>query len=112
MKLVTAIIKPGKLDAVLEAVRGAGVLGITVTEVKGHGRQGGHTEVYRGAEYVVDLVPKVRVEIICDVFDAERITDAIAEAAKTGRIGDGKLWINEVDEVLRIRTNERGTDAL
>jgi nitrogen regulatory protein P-II 1 len=112
MKLVTAIIKPGQLDTVLDAVRGTGVLGITATEVKGHGRQGGHTEVYRGAEYVVDLVPKVRVEIICDVFDAERIADLIADAAKTGRIGDGKIWINEVDEVLRIRTHERGTDAL
>jgi len=112
MKLVTAIIKPGMLDAVLQAVRGAGVLGITATEVRGHGRQGGHTEVYRGAEYVVDLVPKVRVEIVCDVFDAERIAEAIAAAAKTGRIGDGKIWINEVDEALRIRTHERGTDAL
>jgi len=112
MKLVTAIIKPGTLDAVLEAVRGAGVLGITATEVRGHGRQGGHTEVYRGAEYVVDLVPKVRVEIVCDVFDPERIAEAIAAAAKTGRIGDGKIWINEVDEALRIRTHERGTDAL
>jgi len=112
MKLITAVIKPFKLDEVKEALRSAGVTGITVTEVKGFGRQGGHTEVYRGAEYTVDFLPKVKVEVLCEVFDAERLADVIAAAARTGQIGDGKIWISEVDMVVRIRTAERNADAL
>jgi len=112
MKLITAIIKPFKLDDVKAALREAGVQGMTVTEVRGFGRQGGHTETYRGAEYVVDLVPKVKVEVVAEVFDAERIAEVIAGAAKTGKIGDGKVWISEVDRVLRIRTGELDADAV
>src|SRR5690606_37212863 len=112
MKLITAIIKPFKLDDVKAALREAGVQGTTVTEVRGFGRQGGHTETYRGAEYVVDLVPKVKVEVVAEVFDAERIAEVIAGAAKTGKIGDGKVWISEVDRVLRIRTGELDADAV
>jgi nitrogen regulatory protein P-II 1 len=112
MKLVTAVIKPYQLDAVKEALQTLGVAGMTVSEVQGYGRQKGHTEVYRGAEYTVDFVPKVRIEVVCDVFDAERIADVIAAAARTGKIGDGKIWISEVDRVLRIRTNELDSDAL
>ncbi|MGH9137658.1 MAG: P-II family nitrogen regulator [Acidimicrobiales bacterium] len=112
MKLITAIIKPFKLDDVKEALKGAGVAGMTVSEVQGFGRQAGHTEVYRGAEYTVDFVPKVRIEVVCEVFDAERIADVIVESAHTGKIGDGKVWISEVERVLRIRTGERDADAL
>jgi nitrogen regulatory protein PII len=112
MKLVTAIIKPHKLDDVKEAIKAAGVQGMTVDEVKGFGRQGGHTEVYRGAEYTVDLLPKVRVEIVVDDADAERVSDAVVSAAHTGKIGDGKVWITSVDRVVRIRTGERDGDAL
>jgi nitrogen regulatory protein PII len=112
MKLVTAIIKPHKLDDVKEAIKAAGVQGMTVDEVKGFGRQGGHTEVYRGAEYTVDLLPKVRVEIVVDDADAERVSDAVVSAAQTGKIGDGKVWITSVDRVVRIRTGERDGDAL
>jgi nitrogen regulatory protein P-II 1 len=112
MKLITAIIKPFKLDDVKAALREAGVQGMTVTEVRGFGRQGGHTETYRGAEYVVDLVPKVKVEVVAEVFDAERIAEVIASAAKTGKIGDGKVWITDVDRVVRIRTGELDADAV
>jgi nitrogen regulatory protein P-II 1 len=112
VKLITAIIKPFKLEDVKEALKGAGVQGMTVTEVQGFGRQSGHTEVYRGAEYTVDFVPKVKVEVVVDVFDAERVSGVIADAARTGKIGDGKVWITEVDRVLRIRTGELDADAI
>jgi nitrogen regulatory protein P-II 1 len=112
VKLITAIVKPFKLEDVKEALKGAGVQGMTVTEVQGFGRQSGHTEVYRGAEYTVDFVPKVKVEVVADVFDAERIAGVIADAARTGKIGDGKVWITEVDRVLRIRTGELDADAI
>ncbi len=112
MKLVTAIIKPFKLEDVKEALKAAGVAGITVSEVQGFGRQGGHTEVYRGAEYQVDFVPKVRVEVVVDVFDAEKVANVIVEAARTGKIGDGKVWISDVDRLIRIRTGELDADAV
>jgi nitrogen regulatory protein P-II 1 len=112
MKLVTAIIKPFKVDDVKAALTEAGVQGMTVLEVRGFGRQRGHTEVYRGAEYTVDFVPKVRVEVVVDDQDAQRVTEAIVESARTGKIGDGKVWITSVDSVTRIRTGEMGHDAL
>ena len=112
MKLVTGIIKPFKLDDVKSALETLGVFGLTVSEVRGYGRQKGHTEVYRGAEYTVDLVPKVRVEVLVDDLDAEKVVQTIAEAARTGKIGDGKVWITPVDAVVRVRTGERGADAL
>jgi nitrogen regulatory protein P-II 1 len=112
MRLVTAIVKPFKLDDVKRALETAGVDGLTVTEVQGFGRQKGHTEVYRGAEYTVDFVPKVRVEILVDDADAERVLDAVVEAARTGKIGDGKAWVTPVDTVVRVRTGERGPDAI
>jgi nitrogen regulatory protein P-II 1 len=112
MRLVTAIIKPFKLDDVKAALETLGVLGLTVSEVRGYGRQKGHTEVYRGAEYTVDLVPKVRVEVLVDDLDAEKVVETIAEAARTGKIGDGKVWVTPVDAVVRVRTGERGADAL
>ena len=112
MKLVTAIIKPFKLDEAKDALRGLGVAGMTVSEVQGFGRQRGHTEVYRGAEYSVDFVPKVRVEVLADDADAQRVAEAIVEAARTGKIGDGKVWILPVDQVIRIRTGEMGHDAV
>jgi len=112
MHLVTAIIKPHRLEAVTDALKDISVNGLTVTEVKGFGRQRGHTEVYRGAEYTIDYVPKVRVEVLCDTSDAEKIATTIADAARTGKIGDGKVWISEVDRVMRIRTGESGTEAL
>ena len=112
MKLVTAIVKPFRLDEVKEAVSGLGVAGMTVSEVQGYGRQRGHTEVYRGAEYTVDFVPKVRVEVLVDDADAEAVVDAVADAARTGKIGDGKVWVVPVDAVVRVRTGERGADAL
>jgi nitrogen regulatory protein P-II 1 len=110
--LVTAIIKPPAIETVKEALKGVGASGITVTEVKGFGRQGGHTETYRGAEYQVDFVPKVRVEIITGTEDAEKIAQTIMEAARTGQIGDGKIWITTVDRLYRIRTGEMGDDAI
>lgn len=110
--LVTAVIKPHMLDNVKEALRGIGVQGMTVEEVKGFGRQGGHTETYRGAEYTVDFVPKVKVEILCDTAEADKVIDTIAKSAGTGKIGDGKIWATAVDRAVRIRTGERGTDAL
>ena len=112
MKLITAIIKPFKLDDVKEALRGLGVQGMTVSEVQGFGRQRGHTEVYRGAEYTVDFVPKVRVEVLLDDGEAQRVVDAIVTAARTDKIGDGKVWIVPIDDVIRIRTGEMGHDAL
>jgi nitrogen regulatory protein P-II 1 len=112
MRLVTAVVKPFKLDDVKHALHELGVAGMTVSEVQGHGRQKGHTEVYRGAEYVVDFVPKVRLEVVVADEDAERVVDTIVEAARTGQIGDGKVWTTEVDDLVRIRTGERGPDAL
>jgi nitrogen regulatory protein P-II 1 len=112
VKLITAIVKPFKLDDVKTALKDAGVTGMTVTEVQGFGRQSGHTEVYRGAEYTIDFVPKVRIDVLTDVADAERVAEVIAAAARTGKIGDGKIWITEVDRVMRIRTGEVNTDAL
>jgi len=112
VKLITAVIKPFKLDEVKEALKGAGVTGITVTEVQGFGRQSGHTEVYRGAEYTVDFVPKVKVEILADETQVDAISDALVAAARTEKIGDGKIWITDVGGVQRIRTGEKGTDAI
>ena len=112
MKMVTAIIKPFKLDEVREALSDIGVQGITVTEVKGFGRQKGHTELYRGAEYVVDFLPKVKVEVVVKGDDVERCIEAIIKAAKTGKIGDGKIFVTPVEQVVRIRTGETGQDAL
>jgi nitrogen regulatory protein P-II 1 len=112
MKLITAVIKPHKLDEVKSALESFGVQGLTVSEASGYGRQKGHTEVYRGAEYTVDLVPKVRVEVLVDDADAADVTEVVVKAAQTGRIGDGKVWVVPVDEVVRVRTGERGADAL
>ena len=112
MKLVTAIIKPFRLDEVKEALRAQGVAGMTVSEVQGFGRQRGHTEVYRGTEYTVDFVPKVRIEILADDDDARAVAQTIVDAARTDKIGDGKVWLVPVDEVIRIRTGEMGHDAI
>ena len=112
MRLITAIIKPFKLDDVKDALRTLGVQGMTVSEVQGFGRQRGHTEVYRGTEYTVDFVPKVRVEVVTDDADADRVAQAIVDAARTDKIGDGKVWILPVEGVIRIRTGEMGHDAL
>jgi nitrogen regulatory protein P-II 1 len=112
MKLVTAIIKPFKLEEVKIALENLGIQGLTVSEVSGFGRQRGHTEVYRGAEYTVDLVPKVRVEVLVASVDAVKVVDAITEAARTGKIGDGKVWVTDVDAVVRVRTGERDEDAV
>lgn len=112
MKKVEAIIKPFKLDEVKEALQEIGLQGITITEVKGFGRQKGHTELYRGAEYVVDFLPKVKIEIIVEDSAVDNTVDTIAHAARTGRIGDGKIFVTPVEEVIRIRTGERGSDAI
>jgi nitrogen regulatory protein P-II 1 len=112
IKLVTAVIKPFALDAVKDSLKAAGVQGLTVTEVRGFGRQGGHTETYRGAEYTVDLVPKVRLDILCTGDDAQRVVDTVQAAANTGKIGDGKVWVIDVEQLLRIRTGELGGDAI
>lgn len=112
MRKVEAIIKPFKLDEVKEALNEIGIQGITVSEVKGFGRQKGHTELYRGAEYVVDFIPKIKMEVIVADDLAAQVVDTIAESAKTGRIGDGKIFVTPIDEVVRIRTGERGEDAL
>ncbi len=112
MKLVTAIIKPFKLDDVKAALEVLGVQGLTVSEVQGFGRQKGHTEVYRGAEYTVDLVPKVRVEVLVDDVDGDKTVDAVVEAARTGKIGDGKVWVTTLTTVVRVRTGERDSDAI
>jgi nitrogen regulatory protein P-II 1 len=112
MKLVTGIVKPFALGDVKEALEKLGVLGMTVTEVQGFGRQKGHTEVYRGAEYAVDFVPKIRVEVVVDDAVVDRVVDTLVDAARTGKIGDGKVWVTPVDTIVRVRTGERGTDAL
>jgi nitrogen regulatory protein PII len=112
MKLVMAIIKPFKLDDVREALAEVGVQGITVTEVKGFGRQKGHTELYRGAEYVVDFLPKIKIEIAVSEAMAERVVETILQAANSGKIGDGKIFVYDLDQVIRIRTGETGSDAL
>ncbi|MGW0334107.1 P-II family nitrogen regulator [Streptomyces sp. NPDC003011] len=112
MKLITAIVKPHRLDEVKNALQELGVHGLTVTEASGYGRQRGHTEVYRGAEYQVDLVPKVRIEVVVEDADADAVVDAIVKAAQTGKIGDGKVWTVPVETVVRVRTGERGPDAL
>ena len=112
MKKVEAIIKPFKLDEVKEALHEVGIKGITVTEAKGFGRQKGHTELYRGAEYVVDFLPKVKLEVVVEDGLAERVVEAIANAARTGRIGDGKIFVLEVGQAVRIRTGDRGADAI
>jgi nitrogen regulatory protein P-II 1 len=110
--LVTAVIKPHKLEEVKEALRSAGVLGLSVSEMQGYGRQGGKSEVFRGAEYTVEFVPKVRVEVIVPSVDAEKIVDIITMAARTGKIGDGKIWSMPLDSVTRVRTGEKGDDAI
>jgi nitrogen regulatory protein P-II 1 len=112
MKLITAIVKPHRIEEVKEALRDIGVNGLTTTDVEGFGRQRGHTEVYRGAEYQVDFVPKVKVEVVVAEDDAQGVVDAIVKAARTGKIGDGKIWVTEAEQVIRIRTGERGPDAL
>ncbi len=112
MKLITAIVKPHRVDEVKEALRELGVNGLTTTGVEGFGRQRGHTEVYRGAEYQVDFVPKVRVEILVADADVQGVVDAVVKAARTGKIGDGKLWVTEAEQVIRIRTGEMGPDAV
>lgn len=112
MRLVVAIVKPFKLDAVKQALETVGVSGLTVSEVQGFGRQKGHTEVYRGAEYQVEFVPKVRIEVLVDNGDALRVADVIVDAARTGSIGDGKVWIVPIDDAVRVRTGERGSDAI
>ena len=112
MKLITAIIKPFKLDEVQTALKAAGVAGMTITEVRGFGRQGGHTETYRGAEYKIDFVPKVSLEVVVDDADADAVIDTIVKSAATGKIGDGKVWVTDVQRIVRIRTGEEGSDAV
>jgi nitrogen regulatory protein P-II 1 len=112
MKLVTAIVKPFTLDDVKAALEQIGVLGMTVGEVQGYGRQKGHTEIYRGAEYSVDFVPKIRIDVVVDDAQVDKTIDAVVEAARTGKIGDGKVWVTPVETVVRVRTGERGVDAL
>jgi nitrogen regulatory protein P-II 1 len=112
MKLVTAVIKPFKLEEVKEALETFGVHGLTVSEVNGYGRQKGHTEVYRGAEYTVDFVPKVKIEVVVEDADAADVVNVVVKSAATGQIGDGKVWVTGVDEVVRVRTGERGGDAI
>jgi nitrogen regulatory protein P-II 1 len=112
MKLVTAIIKPFKLDEVKDALKAAGIAGMTAGEVRGFGRQGGHTETYRGAEYQIDFVPKVQVEIVVDDARVDMVVDTVLKAAATGKIGDGKIWVTDVERIVRIRTGEEGTDAV
>jgi nitrogen regulatory protein P-II 1 len=110
--LISAVIKPHKLDEVKDALRGIGVAGMTVTEVKGFGRQGGHTETYRGSEYQVDFVPKAKIEVLCDPAIVDKVVDTIVTSARTGKIGDGKVWVSPTDRVIRIRTGELGEDAV
>ncbi|MEX2625320.1 MAG: P-II family nitrogen regulator [Ilumatobacteraceae bacterium] len=112
MKLVTAVIKPFKLDDVKDALKAAGVTGITVSEVRGFGRQGGHTETYRGAEYQIDFVPKTSLQIVVDDADVDLVVDTVAAAAATGKIGDGKIWVTPIERIVRIRTGDEGADAL
>lgn len=110
--LVTAVIKPHALDSVKEALKASNVTGLTVTEVRGFGRQGGHTETYRGAEYAIDFVPKIKVEVLVDLFDADSVVESIVGAARSGTIGDGKVWVSTVEKVVRIRTGELDADAV
>ena len=112
MKLVTAIIKPHQLDQVKEALEAYGISGMTISEASGYGRQRGHIEVYRGAEYTVDFVPKIRLEVLVDDMDASSVADVILKSAQTGRIGDGKIWTQQVEDVIRVRTGERGSEAI
>ena len=112
MQLITAVIKPHVLDGVKDALKAKGVQGLTVSEVRGFGRQGGHTETYRGAEYAIDFVPKVQLELVCDDEDADVLVDLIAETARTGTIGDGKIWTTPASRLVRIRTGEEGSDAV
>ena len=112
LSLVTAVIKPFMLEPVHEALVAVGIKGMTIAEVQGFGRQSGHTETYRGTEYTIDFVPKVRLEIVCEPSDAEMIADVIAVAARTGKIGDGKIWVTEVNQLVRVRTGELGVDAI
>lgn len=112
MKLVTAIIKPFKVDDVKEALKAAGVQGMTVSEVRGFGRQGGHTETYRGSEYQIDFVPKMKIELVIDDAEVDRVVDVVVRAASTGKIGDGKVWVTNVEQIVRIRTGEHGVDAI
>jgi nitrogen regulatory protein P-II 1 len=112
MKLITAIVKPFTLDDVKVGLEEAGVLGMTVSEIQGYGRQKGHTEVYRGAEYSVDFVPKVRIEVVVDDSIVDKVVDSIIRTARTGKIGDGKVWVSPVETIVRVRTGERGTDAI
>ncbi len=112
MKLITAIIKPFKLDEVKDALKAVGIAGITVSEVRGFGRQGGHTETYRGAEYQIDFVPKVQIAVVVDDGQADEVIDTIVQSAATGKIGDGKVWVTEVERIVRIRTGEEGADAV
>lgn len=112
MKLISAVVQPFRLEEVKEALRATGIQGMTVSEVRGFGRQRGHTEVYRGAEYQVDFVPKVKIEILCDDAQVERIVETIVGAARTGQIGDGKIFVTPADQVIRIRTGEMGRDAI
>ena len=112
MKLVTAVVKPFKLDDIKDALESVGVQGMTVSEVQGFGRQGGHSETYRGTEYKVLFTPKTRIEVVVDDADADKVVDAITEAARTDKIGDGKIWVTSVDSLVRIRTGERGADAI
>jgi nitrogen regulatory protein P-II 1 len=112
MKLVTGVVKPFTLEDIKAALEQVGVLGLTVSEVQGYGRQKGHTEVYRGAEYRVDFVPKIRVEVVVDESQVDKTVEAIVSAARTGKIGDGKVWVTPVESIVRVRTGERGVDAL
>jgi nitrogen regulatory protein P-II 1 len=112
MKLITAVVKPFKLDDVKDALKAAGITGMTVTEVRGFGRQGGHTETYRGAEYKIDFVPKVAIDLVVDDDAVDAAVDAIVQAAATGKIGDGKVWVSDVSRLIRIRTGEEGVDAV
>jgi len=112
MKLITAVVKPFKLDDVKDALKEAGITGITVSEVRGFGRQGGHTETYRGAEYKIDFVPKVSIEVVVDDGVVDGAVEAIKTGAATGKIGDGKIWVSDVDRIIRIRTGEEGVDAV
>lgn len=112
MQLISAVIKPHMLDEVKEALRGVGISGMTITEVKGFGRQGGHTETYRGAEYRVDFIPKIKVEIVVEDDDSSRVVDTISSSAQTGKIGDGKIWVTPVGVLVRIRTGELDADAI
>jgi len=112
MHLVTAIVKAHRVEEITNGLKGIGVTGMTIADCQGFGRQRGHTEVYRGSEYRVDFLPKVRIDVLCDTADAEKIADVIADSARTGKIGDGKIWVTEIARAMRIRTGETGEDAL